>query len=79
VGLFMTERTRFAAPGLAGGGAGGIGRVTINGEPVDTHRQHVLRAGDRVRLSTPGGGGYGAPEERDPGEAATDRARGYVD
>jgi len=79
VGLFMTERTRVAAPGLAGGGAGGIGRVTINGEAVDTHRQHVLRNGDRVRLSTPGGGGYGPAMERAPQDGARDRLCGYLD
>ena len=78
VGLFMTERTKFPAPGLAGGRAGGLGRVTINGEAVDTHRQHVLRKGDRVRLSTPGGGGYGPPEGRAPEDAARDLLRGYV-
>jgi len=52
---FMAERTRFPAPGLAGGGAGGLGDVRINGRKVDHRRQHVLERGDRVLVSTPGG------------------------
>ena len=43
---FMAERTRFPAPGLAGGGAGGLGDVQINGKKVDHRRQHVLEQGD---------------------------------
>ncbi len=78
VALFMTERTRFAAPGFAGGGAGGIGSVAINGRAVDTHRQHVLSKGDRVLLRTPGGGGFGDPRQRDPQARRRDRALGYV-
>ena len=58
---FMAERTRFPAPGLAGGGAGGLGDVRINGKKVDHRRQHVLEQGDRVLVSTPGGAGMGRP------------------
>ena len=78
VGLFMTERTRFAAPGFAGGLPGGLGAVEINGKPVDTHKQHVLINADRVLLQTPGGGGYGEPHGRAPERDARDRALGYV-
>ena len=79
VGLFMTERTRRAAPGLAGGAPGGIGAVAINATAVDTHRQHVLGKGDVVTLSTPGGGGYGPPEERSAALRERDRMLGYLD
>jgi len=75
---FMAERTRFAAPGLAGGRAGGIGDVRINGRKIDHRRQWVLERGDRVLVSTPGGGGYGAPGQRDPAARHRDRALGYV-
>jgi N-methylhydantoinase B len=68
---FMAERTKLAAPGLAGGGAGGLGDVRINGRSVDNRRQHVLARGDRVLVRTPGGGGYGPPE-------APERAGGAV-
>ena len=75
---FMAERTRFAAPGLAGGADGGIGDVRINGRRVDNRRQHVLARGDRVLVSTPGGGGYGPARSRARRLAARDRALGYV-
>jgi N-methylhydantoinase B len=75
---FMAERTRFPAPGLAGGRPGGLGDVRINGKKVDHRRQWVLEWGDRVLVSTPGGGGYGAPGERDQIARRRDRALGYV-
>jgi N-methylhydantoinase B/oxoprolinase/acetone carboxylase alpha subunit len=34
--------------------------------------------GDRIRLTTPGGGGYGDPRRRDPALVAEDVAEGYV-
>ena len=38
----------------------------------------VLQPGDRVMLWTPGGGGYGSPDERDPARIREDVAEGYV-
>jgi N-methylhydantoinase B len=75
---FMAERTKFAAPGLAGGEPGGLGDVRINGRSIDNRRQHIVQQGDRVLVRTPGGGGYGPPSERDAGLAERDRALGYV-
>jgi N-methylhydantoinase B len=75
---FMAERTKFPAPGLAGGEPGGLGDVRINGRSVNNRAQHVLRRGDRVLVRTPGGGGYGKASERDAALAARDRALGYV-
>src|SRR5262249_36668687 len=46
IGL-ITERTRFPAPGLAGGRPGGLGAVAVNDRPVDTRLQHSLVKGDR--------------------------------
>ena len=63
---FLGERTKYPAPGIAGGEDGGCGRLQVNGETVGTKEQYVLSKGDTVELSTPGGGGYGPPEERDP-------------
>jgi N-methylhydantoinase B len=77
IASFMAERTRFPAPGLAGGGDGGTGDVRINGRRVDNRRQHVLARGDQVLVSTPGGGGYGPAAERDPTLAKRDRVMGY--
>jgi N-methylhydantoinase B len=75
---FMAERTRFAAPGFAGGADGGLGDVQINGRSIDHRRQHVLRRGDTITVRTPGGAGWGPPGARDPVRIARDRALGYV-
>jgi N-methylhydantoinase B len=37
-----------------------------------------LSKGQAVRLETPGGGGYGAPEDRTPEAVARDVALGYL-
>jgi N-methylhydantoinase B len=34
--------------------------------------------GDRIRLTAPGGGGYGEPRERDPAMVEEDLREGYV-
>jgi N-methylhydantoinase B len=57
---FLAERTVIPAFGVEGGGAGATGALHINGEKVDPKRQYVLRAGETIQLSTPGGGGHGA-------------------
>ena len=75
---FMAERTRYPAPGFAGGGAGGLGDVKLNGRAIDHRKQYVLKKGDRVVISTPGGGGYGRATQRERRLAARDRRRGYV-
>jgi N-methylhydantoinase B len=75
---FMAERTRFPAPGFAGGDDGGKGDVRINGRRIDHRRQHVLAKGDRVLVSTPGGGGHGPAAERGTALVKNDREMGYV-
>ncbi len=77
--LFVTERTKIAAPGLGGGGEGGLGDVRVNDFPIDHRRQHILSRGDRVLLRTPGGGGYGDPKERPETLRQYDLAMGYVE
>ena len=77
--VFLAERLRYPAPGACGGTPGGLGDVKINGRSVgDAKRQFILKKGDTILLSTPGGGGYGRPEERDPKLIARDRTLGYV-
>jgi len=78
VASFMAERTKFQAPGFAGGADGGLGDVQINGVSIDNRRQHVLKRGDVVLVRTPGGGGYGPAARRDPVATERDRALGYV-
>jgi N-methylhydantoinase B/oxoprolinase/acetone carboxylase alpha subunit len=83
--LFTANMDRFVhAPyGLAGGGPGAVGRLTLIRDgaetPVPPKTDNLaLRAGDRIRLETSGGGGFGDSAGRDPALAALDRARGYV-
>ncbi|MEZ5856049.1 MAG: hydantoinase B/oxoprolinase family protein [Hyphomicrobiaceae bacterium] len=75
---FVTERTRFGAPGIGGGADGAIGRVAINGQDVDTRRMHLLKKGDTVTIQTPGGGGYGSPADRPAALTERDKRMGYV-
>ena len=49
-----------------------------NGQEVDNRRPHFVRRGDTILLGTPGGGGYGTPDQRDAAAESRDRARGYV-
>jgi N-methylhydantoinase B len=74
----MAERTTYPAPGLAGGSAGGRGDVRLNGRRVDNRKQYVLERGDRVLVSTPGGGGYGPLRVRNRALVTRDRALGYA-
>ena len=76
--MFMTERTRFPAPGLDNGGEGGIGAVEINDQPVDVSKEFILEKGDRVLLRTPGGGGYGSISQRADLLIERDKSLGYV-
>jgi len=55
----ITERRRHAPPGAAGGSDGLCGRNLLDGEPLASKTGGVLRAGQRLRLDTPGGGGHG--------------------
>jgi N-methylhydantoinase B len=57
----LTERRRHAPWGLAGGGDGQPGRNLLNGEPLPAKCEGPLSPGDRLRIETPGGGGYGEP------------------
>jgi len=68
--------------GLEGGGSGSCNAVevvrgteTIRGARLPTL---ALRAGDRVKLITGGGGGFGNPLQRPPVEVAADVGNGYL-
>jgi N-methylhydantoinase B len=56
----LTERRRHAPRGRDGGQPGRAGRNLLNGDELPSKAAGDLRAGDRLRLETPGGGGYGA-------------------
>ncbi len=55
----ITERRRHAPPGAEGGEPGASGRNLLNGEELPPKAAGSLRAGDRLRIETPGGGGHG--------------------
>jgi N-methylhydantoinase B len=57
----ITERRRHAPPGAEGGEPGRPGRNLLNGEELEPKASGTLRAGDRLRIETPGGGGHGMP------------------
>src|SRR5262249_12541442 len=78
------ERGRFPPPGVAGGEPGAVNRfvsIKQNGErapPMASKAVGItLAKGERVRIESPGGGGYGAPHERAPTAIARDLALGY--
>jgi N-methylhydantoinase B len=81
----MGDRTKFPPRGVRGGGDAKISRVDIirsTGEvealPMGAKVERLrLLAGDRIRLATPGGGGYGPAVERDAAAIAEDVRRGY--
>jgi 5-oxoprolinase (ATP-hydrolysing) len=65
--VIVSSRRNVAPHGLAGGASGALGRQWIERadgaiEPVAGIDQKDLRAGDRLVVETPGGGGYGVPE-----------------
>lgn len=57
----LTERRTHAPRGRSGGEDGLPGRNLLNGEQLPSKAAGELRPGDRLRLETPGGGGYGQP------------------
>lgn len=79
------ERGRSAPKGIAGGGQAALNvfRYQQDGQwlspPMSSKMLGIrLSRGDRVRLETPGGGGYGDPARRDPAAREHDRKMGYV-
>jgi N-methylhydantoinase B len=57
----LTERRVHAPRGIAGGADGARGRNLLNGEELPPKVSREVRAGDVLRIETPGGGGYGRP------------------
>ncbi len=75
----MFDRVMNAARGRDGGGPGGAGRVELaDGTPLKAKGRQLVGNGQRLRLSLPGGGGYGDPMKRDRGRVAADLAAGMI-
>ena len=86
-GIVLSARSDghvFPAPGLKGGREGRTARLIRN---PGTDREEALSskvagitlsAGESVRIETPGGGGYGSPDAREPRLLAADLRGGKV-
>ncbi len=83
--FLLGERGRFPPFGAGGGGAAALNRFVY--DTPDGPREPPLASkvvdvkiarGQRVRLETPGGGGFGPPRERDREAVARDVRLGYV-
>jgi len=55
----IAERRRHAPRGAHGGAAGAPGRDLLDGHPLPAKITGSLRPGQRLRMETPGGGGFG--------------------
>jgi N-methylhydantoinase B len=81
---FVMDHGRFGPQGALGGSDGIVNAVTVfrGGDahvpPHLSKEQDIkLATGDRVRVGTPGGGGYGDPFARDVAAVLHDVAMGY--
>lgn len=81
---FVMDHGRFGPQGALGGMDGAVNTVTVWRDGVAHVPPHLskeqdipLKAGDRVAVGTPGGGGYGDPRQRDPELVKRDIALGY--
>ncbi len=79
------ERGKFAPPGVVEGAPGAFNRFTYETAegpqepPMASKMVGIkLERGRRLRLETPGGGGYGRVGERDPAAVERDVKLGYV-
>ena len=76
--LFVVERTKFAAPGLAAARPAGSALCDQRQEGRQPPPAFV-RGGDRIVLGTPGGGGYGSANLRSTADRERDQKMGYVE
>jgi N-methylhydantoinase B len=83
--FLLGERGKYPPPGANGGGSAALNRFiyeTDTGEQTPPLVSKVtdvkIRRGQKVRLETPGGGGFGDPATRDPVRVARDVQLGYV-
>jgi N-methylhydantoinase B len=81
---FVMDHGRFGPQGMQGGADGGVNKVLIrqNGQEIipphlSKAQDITINSGDEVCVSTPGGGGYGNPLERDPSLVLHDVQREY--
>ena len=65
--------------GFFGGGDGTCNTASLNGGgPLNAAERVRLQPGDRITLNYGGGGGQGAPEDRDPELVCDDLRKGFI-
>jgi N-methylhydantoinase B len=75
----MFDRVDHPARGRDGGGPGAPGRVELtDGTVLASKGRQPVPGGRRLRLSLPGGGGFGPARDRDPDLVRADLAAGYI-
>lgn len=78
----LSERQRFAPPGLFGGRSGALARTVINPgadeQPVHGKQSREFAYGDVISFQQSGAGGYGDPLARDPARVLEDVLDDYV-
>jgi N-methylhydantoinase B len=82
---FVMDHGRVGPQGVLGGEDGQTNRIRVRfRDGREYHPPHLSKAqgipvpaGDTIEVTTPGGGGYGNPAEREPALVARDLARGY--
>jgi N-methylhydantoinase B len=83
--FLLGERGKYPPFGVNGGGPAALNRFvyeTDNGEATPPLVSKVtdvrIRQGQKLRLETPGGGGFGNPSTRDPERVVRDVGLGYI-
>jgi N-methylhydantoinase B len=83
--FLIGERGKYPPFGVNGGGPAALNRFVYDTDTGETTPPMVskitdikLRCGQKVRLETPGGGGFGDPAEREPARVLRDVRLGYV-
>lgn len=80
----VMDHGRTGPQGVLGGRDGDVNKVRVNRDGEEYIPPHLskdqdirVKPGDTIRVSTPGGGGYGNPLERDTALVDRDVKRGY--
>ena len=87
--FLLGERGKYPPPGANGGGSAALNRFSYDANHEDQQYEATppliskvtdvkIKKGQKVRLETPGGGGFGNPAERDHASIKRDIRMGYV-
>ena len=75
----MFDRVENPAHGRDGGAQGAAGCVELaDGTTLRSKGRQLVKNGQRLKLSLPGGGGFGNPTERDRAQIEADLRAGYI-